>query len=52
MGRHQLGKELDAATVSQITAFLGSLTGDLPTERIQPPTLPESGPSTPKADPS
>lgn len=52
MGRHQLGKELDAAQVASIKAFLGSLTGDLPTAYIQAPTLPESGPETPKPDPS
>lgn len=52
MGRHQLGKELDPAQVASIKTFLGSLTGDLPTDYIKQPTLPESGPETPKPDPS
>lgn len=52
MGEHQLGKTLTPEQVGQIKAFLGSLTGELPTDKIAPPTLPESGPKTPKPDPS
>jgi len=52
MADHQLGKQLEPAQVAQITTFLGSLTGPLPTQAIAPPTLPESGPDTPKADPT
>jgi cytochrome c peroxidase len=50
MGHHQLGKELGKEDVAKIHTFLGALTGPLPT--IPPPTLPESGPKTPKPDPS
>ena len=52
MGAHQLGKTLTPEQVSQIHAFLTSMTGDLPLDKITPPTLPESGPNTPAADPS
>ena len=52
MGEHQLGKTLTAEQVAQIKSFLGSLTGALPTDGIQAPALPESGPKTPKADPT
>jgi cytochrome c peroxidase len=52
MGEHQLGKTLTAEQVTQIKSFLGSLTGPLPADGIQPPTLPESGPRTPKPDPT
>lgn len=52
MGEHQLGKTLTAEQVAQIKSFLGSLTGTLPTNGIQPPILPQSGPKTPKADPT
>lgn len=50
MGRHQLGKELTPEQVGEIRAFLGALTGTPPA--VTPPTLPESGPKTPKPDPS
>jgi cytochrome c peroxidase len=53
MGKHQLGKTLDEAQVKSVVAFLGALTGDLPgPDVISKPTLPESGPTTPKPDPS
>lgn len=52
MASHQLGVELTDADVEILVAFLGSLTGDLPTDYIKPPTLPPSGPKTPKPDPS
>lgn len=38
MGREMLGKELDDATITQLVAFLGSLTGDQPTVTV--PALP------------
>lgn len=52
MGEHQLGRTLTPAQVAEIRTFLGSLTGELPTAYIQPPTLPPSGPKTPRPDPS
>ncbi len=52
MGEHQLGKTLTPEQIGQIKTFLGSLTGPLPTDGIAPPTLPESGPGTPKPDPA
>ncbi len=51
MGRHQLGLELADADVASITTFLKSLTGTIPQEYVQAPTLPPSGPKTPKPDP-
>jgi cytochrome c peroxidase len=52
MGKHQLGKDLTAEEVGSIVKFLEATTGELPVEKITKPALPESGPSTPKADPS
>ncbi len=53
MGKHQLGKQLTDDEVASIVTFLGALTGPLPAaERIAAPTLPASGPTTPKPDPS
>lgn len=53
MGKHQLGKQLTDDEVASIVTFLGTLTGPLPAaERIAAPTLPPSGPTTPKPDPS
>ncbi len=52
MAYHQLGKELDDGQIAKIVAFLKSTTGEIPTEYIAKPELPESGPKTPKADPS
>lgn len=43
MGRHQLGEELDHETVEQIVAWLGTLTGDLPKDLVEKPTLPGEG---------
>jgi len=37
MARHQLGKELTAPQVGQIVAWLGSLTGQVPTAYVAPP---------------
>lgn len=52
MANRQLGKDLSPAEVRDIVAFLGSLTGDLPRDYIQAPTLAMSTPDTPAADPS
>ena len=52
MARHQLGKELSDADAGAIVTWLGTLTGELPADAIVAPTLPESGPDTPKPDPS
>jgi len=51
MAEHQLGRTLTDAQVSEIMAFLGSLTGPIPAEYIARPALPESGPDTPKPGP-
>jgi cytochrome c peroxidase len=48
MARHQLGQELSDEDTKSIVAFLKSLTGELPATLIAAPTLPESGPRTPK----
>ena len=52
MGRHQLGRELDDGQVASIIDFLGSLTGEVDSALASAPKLPESGPKTPKPDPS
>ncbi len=52
MGKHQLGKDLDDAQVASIVTFLGSLTGEPAADYIAEPTLPPSGPDTPKPDPT
>jgi hypothetical protein len=38
--------------VQDIVAFLESLTGELPTDKIAKPVLPPNGPRTPAADPN
>lgn len=48
MAEYQLGQNLKDDQVADIVAFLKSLTGDIPTDYIAPPDLPESGPDTPK----
>ena len=40
MGRHQLGIELDDEEVRELEAWLGSLTGEIPTQYIAQPVLP------------
>jgi cytochrome c peroxidase len=40
MARHQLGVELADDEVAELKAWLGALTGDLPTEYIREPELP------------
>jgi cytochrome c peroxidase len=52
MAKHQLGRVLSDADASDIEAFLKALTGELPMAYIAEPTLPKSGPKTPKPDPS
>lgn len=53
MAQHQLAKgELSEPDLAALVSFLGSLTGELPTEYIAKPTLPESGPTTPAPDPA
>jgi len=47
MSLHQLGVELAPAEREKIVAFLEALTGELPTDYIARPELPESGPDTP-----
>jgi len=50
MGEYQLGKTLTEDQVKSIITWLGSLTGDLPTEYIKEPALPESSKTTPEAE--
>ncbi|MEZ4332494.1 MAG: cytochrome-c peroxidase [Myxococcota bacterium] len=52
MGHHQLGVELSAERIADIVAFLGALTGEVDATYVARPVLPESGPDTPKPDPS
>jgi cytochrome c peroxidase len=53
MAEHQTAKgKLQDEELEAILAFLGSLTGELPRDRIAEPTLPESGPKTPGPDPT
>jgi cytochrome c peroxidase len=50
MSRHQLGRELDAARAAKIVTFLGALSGEPPRDLISKPSLPPSGPKTPKPE--
>ncbi len=52
MGHHQLGKELSDEQVKSIVTWLGALEGTPDAAYIAKPALPESGPDTPKPDPS
>lgn len=52
MAYHQLGRTLEDEQVSQILVFLGSLTGEVDEGYVARPELPESGPNTPRPDPS
>lgn len=52
MGKHQLGRDLDAKAVGEIVAFLGALEGTVNADYVKAPELPPAGPTTPKADPS
>jgi cytochrome c peroxidase len=40
MAHHQLGVDLEDDEVREIEAWLGSLTGEIPTQYIAPPVLP------------
>jgi cytochrome c peroxidase len=48
MGNHQLGKNLSDEEVKSIVTFLRTLTAEPAKELLAVPTLPESGPKTPK----
>lgn len=50
MGKHQLGIELTKEETASIVTWLASLTGEIPTEYIKKPKLPESNASTPRPD--
>ncbi len=52
MANTQLGKDLSNREANEIVAFLETLTGEPPADYIQPPVLPISTDSTPKADPT
>ncbi len=52
MGEYQLGQTIPAENVTSIVTFLNALTGQIPTDYIAEPELPESGPDTPAPDPS
>jgi cytochrome c peroxidase len=51
MGKHQLGLSLADNEVLAIVAWLGSLTGKLPEQYLEPPVLPPSTASTPGPQP-
>jgi len=46
------GGKLPPEKIDQVAAFLGSLTGSAAPTLLEKPTLPESGPTTPKPDPN
>ncbi len=48
MARYQLGKPVTDAQVTDIVTFLNTLTGDIPTNYIAQPKLPDNGPNTPR----
>lgn len=48
MGQHELGRELDDATIAKIVTWLGSLEAAPPADLVRKPDLPKSGPHTPK----
>ncbi|MEZ4403564.1 MAG: cytochrome c peroxidase [Kofleriaceae bacterium] len=52
MGRIQLAKTLTDEETQAIVAFFDALTGAPPAALVAAPTLPPSGPKTPKPDPS
>jgi cytochrome c peroxidase len=53
MVTHQTPRDaLAAGEIAALVAFLDSLTGEIPTDYIAEPELPESGPNTPAPDPS
>jgi cytochrome c peroxidase len=50
MGKHQLGIEMSKEEVAAIVTWMGALTGEIPTDYINKPSLPESTSETPRAD--
>ena len=52
MAEHQLGRTLNETELNEIVTFLTALTSAPPAQWTKTPTLPESGPLTPKPDPS
>lgn len=52
MAKHQLNRELTVEQTDSIVAFLGALTGELPTDYIAKPALPPGTAKTPKPDPT
>ncbi|MDB4976823.1 MAG: Cytochrome peroxidase [Myxococcaceae bacterium] len=53
MAEHQTAAgKLPDAKVKQIVVFLESLTGDIPTSKIDKPEMPANGPKTPAGDPN
>jgi cytochrome c peroxidase len=52
MGRHQVGKLMTPEDTKNIVTFLGALTGNPAADYISKPSLPSSGPNTPKPDPT
>ena len=50
MSRHQVGRELTDVQAKSIITFLGALAAEPPKDLVQKPTLPPSGPKTPKAE--
>jgi len=52
MGYHQLGLTLEPQQITDLVAFLGSLTGEVDTAFVARPNLPASGPGTPGPDPN
>lgn len=52
MGRHQLGRELSAEQTGAIVTFLKALSAQPKAELLATPTLPKSGPETPKPNPN
>lgn len=47
MARHQLGKSVTPQQISDVVSFLQSLSGEIPVQYIEPPTLPPNGADTP-----
>lgn len=52
MGEYQLGKQLKKEEVDSLTAFLKTLTGDIPKAWLQEPKMLAPGKDTPKPDPT
>jgi cytochrome c peroxidase len=50
MAQHQVGKQLSETEVKAISTFLGSLTGEVPADAVEPPVLPKSTAATPKPE--